>query len=316
MNLNEDVEKVIASFCGPCEAAQLANVSKNWRHAVLNTKLHFEGPSNGNTLSTLTCLANGPVNMPHVQHITLNDQSNTNLFKKCLDLAGPQLPDLRRRWHPSLELFLTYSFELTNLKDSLKNILFSLIYFKCTYYGATVDFHLNTQELICHSIDYCNNVFEGLHTLTLFNVTSLVAEDLLAIQKALQEKQLKSLEINGLLTDALISRMHFKSNSLTRLYLHYESICTWDTAQVLQKCMPNIEYFGLRSSNLMLYQLENFDWHLWPNLKGLDFENNYTLEGEILVPKTLTNTLHSRKHMLAFCPIVLKIIQVTCTSSN
>jgi hypothetical protein len=229
--------------------------------------------------------------MPYVKNIIINDQSNSLAFADAIALAGPQIKEVRRKWLPNLEIYITKSLDLSdlkcNLKDSFEKTIFKLVYFKCTYYDVIMDVKFTTQELICHSLDYYNNVFIGLLKLTLFNVSSFLAEDLSAIQKALQEKHLKSLELNGILTDALISRMHFKSHSLTRLYLHFQGVCNWDTARCLQTSTPNIEYFGLRSSNLMSHQLDNFDWSLWPNLKGLDFENNYTLVGQINVPKTL-----------------------------
>lgn len=285
--LNEDVEKVIASFCDELDAENLSRVSKVWHHAVRTTKLPFDGPPNGDTLSFLSSHRRGDALMPHVKRIVLDEfATNTPSFYQSLCMSGPQIPEIRKRWRPMLEMHSTEPL-LDDIKEHLEGLRFSTVYIKnigLAYQPMVFD----ADEAIMHSSDYLYNTFRGLIALRIYNTGHIAAsEDLAAIQKAIAEKQLRSLEITGILTDDLMSRLKPLSHTITSLSLHYQGLCDWKFAHVLQASMPNIESFALRSSNLTTSHLLNFSWSRWPKLKSLDFENNLSLYGSITVPDNL-----------------------------
>jgi hypothetical protein len=284
--LNEDVEKVIASFCDEQDAKNLYRVSKIWRHAVNTAKLPFDGPSNGNTLSFMSSYGREAL-MPHVNKIVLHEfATNTFSFYKCLLRAGPQLPDIRKRWRPMLEMECSEPL-IDEIKEHLETLRFSTVYIKNDGLGYK-PMVFSADEAIMHTRDYVYNAFIGLKALRIYNTwQARLPEDLAAIEKALGECSLRTLEVTGILTDDVMSRIVMRSSSITNLSLHYQGLCDWKFAHKLQNSMPNIEYFALRSSNLTAGHLANFSWNLWPNLKGLDFENNLTLHGPIQVPAGL-----------------------------
>ena len=285
--LNEDVERLIASFCDEQDAKSLYKVSKIWRHAVTTAKLPFEGPSNGDTLSFMSSYGRGDAFMPHVTKIVLHEfATNINSFYNSLLRSGPQLPDIRKRWRPMLEIESSEPL-MDEIKDHLETLHFSTVYIKSE--GGYKPMVFSTEEAIMHSRDYVYNAFKGLRALRIYNTwQARLPEDLAAINKALSECGLRTLEITGIMTDDVMSRLALRSGTITNLSLHYQGLCDWKFANRLQSSMPNIEYFALRSSNLTTSHLDNFSWDMWPNLKGLDFENNLTLCGPIKVPAGLT----------------------------
>ncbi len=214
------------------------------------------------------------------------ETTNTLSFYASLLMSGPQLPEIRRRWRPILEMDTSEPL-IRQIKDHLETLSFSSVYIKNNKLSYEC-MNLTTDEAIMHPTDYLYNTFNGLKSLIIYNTWYVKpAEDFAGIQKALAEKSLRSLEVTGILTDDLMSRMSIRSHSITKLTLHYQSLCTWKFANVLQTCLPNLEYFALRSSNLLAEHLDNFTWSRWPKLVGLDFENNGTLRGPLNVPASL-----------------------------
>lgn len=112
-----------------------------------------------------------------------------------------------------------------------------------------------------------------------------------ALQKALCMSGLESLTLYGLLTTDILASMSMHwpvSDSIETLLLQYESICDWTLAKSLQRLCPNVKRFALRASNLVLRDLEAFQWSLWPRLHELDLEHNYTLTALPIGCKSVT----------------------------
>lgn len=289
-DLNEDVEKVIASFCNENDIRNLARVSKKWKYAAESARLNYEGPINGDTISYYALERNGLCHMPFVNVIKADSLSNTTNFAIFVELCGPQLNDVRKKWRPHLELDLEIDMN-ENLLHQLQSLHFACVYIKNFSFTNTLrtkHIQFVTDEAVVYPSEYLQNTFVGLISLKLYNISNILPMDHDSIQKALQEQSLRRLEVTGLFTDTIMSNLTFQSRNLTTLHLHYQSICSWTFAHKLQRALPNIEDFALKSSNILLKHVNEFDWNLWPRLHSLNFENNLTLVGHIDVPKTLT----------------------------
>lgn len=286
MNLNllcEDVQRTIASFSCGFTAQSLKTTCTLWRDIVNTSKLHVGGSLNGSHFSyfvyehlsrqnvpeeifdrDVRLHEERPIYMPYVDYIDMTNIP-VHKFLRLFDHLGPQLPSIRSKWTPELNVNQTYL--------NLNSVTFSRVIAN----GECV-LNLNAESLVCSPKTYLLSSVNQVKSLcmTSYSRSENHPPDLLALQKAFQSN-LESLELFGVLTDSNMNALTKKTSTLKTLFLHHQSICTWKDTRCLQINCPNLEEFGISSSSLLDSDLEKFDWTLWPRLHTLIFDQNYIL---------------------------------------
>jgi hypothetical protein len=285
--LPEDVEQLIASMCETRERNSLACVNRNWRYAVsLAEDFNDESLSvNGHVLSIASILQNGPVFMRCLKVIDLTNASPCELVYEALHAL--QIHKLRRR-----ELSIYYNSDFCLDKQFLE-FLASKTW--TTALQTSARYHrINDQDVLLGARNVHlraqhlgNYIFSApLEKLEIID-DNFINQDQNVCQRAFSTPT-KTLCLHGILTDqAMLQLNTLKRNpSIQTLELHFQGICTFQYAQCLQRQCPNIRSLKIRASNLTEKNLAYFDWTLWPGLKTLDFEHNYTLN-TFMMPRGL-----------------------------
>jgi hypothetical protein len=275
--LCEDTQRHIIRLCGKKDVKSLSNTSKIWPFLIRTSILGFSGPINGTTFDRRTFEEHGPVFMPHVTTVVVDS------YDVIEGLEALQLHTIRRPLNLVVNLNVLndpIAILLSTIKWS--SVTLKRVYAMLTYRYLHSSFLLQTESLSANALDFDNLQLSGLlntlRSLTLFGFDNGTYSNTFIKIFSLK---LESLELYGVLTDAAIYEAVSTVGTLPTLKtlrLNNEGICSWVQARQMQSFFPNIEHFSLRSSNLLRSDLDdNFDFSLWPHLKSLDFNNNYTL---------------------------------------
>jgi hypothetical protein len=281
--LNDDVTRTIFSFCDSLSSLECVN--KRFKELAETTKVYFEGPINSTIFTLKSLEQNGPCYMPFVQNLNLvckeplTDYAALNLYSALLALK------LESRLQLNLTLILDTSvLELPGVYDYLQRFSYAVLAIHDNVGINSKDYTFQCKQLICESGFYWSHTFIGLESLHIFSSYGHYKIDEFALVKALKDNIIE-LEVHGpMLSDQLVETFDFVNTKLKILTLSQQSnACTWYNAKTIQKCCPNIEEFTLSSSNLIIHDLLNFDFFLWP-LKKLDVSYNYSLRELPKVP--------------------------------
>lgn len=290
MDLPEDVEQLIASMCETRERQALRSTSTSWRLAVdLSEDCNDEANSiNGHTLSLASILKNGPVYMRCLKTIDLTQGHPCELVFDALEALN--LGVLKKR---QVSLYFNYDFCLDQrFLDFMASrrwhtILQTFSFRPIDQVPVALPIQVNAQKAILRGQHFLLFQFKGpLESLELVDSSEL---PLFGPERAAQECQIlhkafssntSSLCLHGILTDmSMKSLERARPNyELVSLELHFQGICTFSSASSLQRMCPNLKALKIKASNLTSTTMAYFDWLLWPHLKSLDLEHNYTLE--------------------------------------
>jgi len=269
-DLCEDTQRHIVSLCDASTVEALAKTSKIWPDIIRTSVLSFCGPINGNTFSGETFVRNGPCFMPNLSIVHIN------ALHVIDGLTALNLTKVRQ-YKNGLKLFLN----LQILDDQIASFIESHTWGSIILLRRGSDFSsfsrpllCRTKKMVCFAEDFVYTKPETLEHLVL---TGFEINTYSAIFQSLFQFKLHTLKLYGFLTNAaIVSCTMLKMPSLKNLLLNNEAICDWQHAPTLQSMFPNVESFAIRTSNLLNTDLMFFNFKLWPHLKRLDFENNYT----------------------------------------
>lgn len=302
MDVCEDIECVIASFSNINDAAALKYVSHAWNRAALTAPLAFSGPLNGDTFSLQTLRTHGPRPMPFVRRVLLECRPNDVLPAELLDALRALEPTLRPKFKRRYEAAITINRDfLVKAQDTapavvawLETIAWDLLVWDGQ--PGTRGLKATTKEACMDAASYLEwTNLTVTHTLTLIDYTNNEGRSISAVQKAFSAP-IATLNLFGVLTDramgslALLDR---PNKSLASLMLLHQGCCTWDPALVyhLQRACPGLRKLAIQGSNLIRKDLTSFNWTLWPQLRVLNLENNFTLAAVDNWPMGLTGLL-------------------------
>jgi hypothetical protein len=268
----EDLERHIVTFCDVDTVGSLYNVSASWRRATQEARLHFSGPINGSTFSASTYSNHGPVYMPFVSEIYLMEQWNPDTLRAAIGAL-----DLTRGHRKRMiDLHMNHDF-LDSCPEDVLNYLTAIPWNTVHSDCAVVDsFRAQNMNVGIQTLVKSSN-FQVVNEITTVYFGTCPTFSVLASQKVFLTGA-KSIVMYGVLTDDAMSKLPVNYN-LERLCLVSESNCDWIHAKDLQRACPNLKAFSILSSNLIDRDLDNFDWSLWPSLKSLNVEHNYTFRG-------------------------------------
>ena len=270
--LCEDLERHIAGFCDLNTLKCLSNVSKSWRSAVNEAQVFEHGPINGTTFSSYTHSQHGPVYMQFVTEIQLLlvwDQAVILEALKALDL---------NRGHRKRNVTLHINQEFINsCGPAVLELLYGFHWYAINSDALNLDyFHTENANVTIHTIIHSKH-FQVIHELTIIYYGDNQDISRLGTERAFAMGS-RALVCYGVLTDESMKTASLNVN-LKRLCLINEGCCEWTNATNLQRAAPNLESFSILSSNIRDKDLDQFDWSLWPRLKSLNLEHNYTLRG-------------------------------------
>jgi len=270
--LCEDIERHIVSFCGEDSVASLRNVSKAWRAATQEARLFYHGPINGTTFSSRTFSEHGPVFMPFVTEIQLLEQWAPDTLRVAIGALHLTVGHRKR----VLDLHINREF-LESCPSDVFQFLTSIHWHSIQSDCAVVDFfHAENMNVGIQTLIQSDN-FKVTNEITIVYFGTCPTISQLASQKAFALGP-RSIVMYGVLTDDAMTRLPVNHN-LQRLCLISEGCCEWINAKDLQRACPNLEALSILSSNLIDTDFDHFDWSLWPRMRSLNVEHNYTLRG-------------------------------------
>lgn len=267
--LCEDLERHIVGFCDLDSLKALNNVSKAWRAAVHEGQVYEHGPINGTTFSLLSFSQHGPVFMPFVTELQLHG------FWSSDDLRnGLQALDLGRG-HRKRDMVLDISQKfIENCPADVIAYLQSICWHTIRSDADILDGFVTQNAAVAYQ---SIGSFKVSNELTTYYFGNSKEVSTIVSAKAF-ELMPKSIVLYGVLTDEAMGSLPINYN-LEHLTLVNEGCCEWNNAQRLQLACPNLESFSILSSNLVARDLDHFNWSLWPKLRSLNVEHNYTLNG-------------------------------------
>lgn len=304
-----DLERHIASFCDHWTLDSLSNVSKGWRHAVETAPVNIEGPINGDTFSFFTASRFGPVYMPFVNTIVLEyrfSEAPKNLLE-CL--AALKLHTFKKR-----KLALHISSAVLDAFGPQLHAFLATISWASISALDHVSIHLRAHTAHLSSYSWSQSTLVGLKKLFLIDMIKNEDLSVICVRKAFLAPELEHLCLYGVLTDTAMLDLP-RSTSLKDLECHYEGVCTWTNIRPLQLACPELRSFSIISSNLLKVHLDLFCWSLWPYLKRLNVEQNYTLNlnnGPIHWPPSLTELFVAYTNITGPSFMPLGLTKISC----
>ena len=274
-SLNSDIERYIVEFCDEADCIALEKTSKFFAEAVKTGKLSWEGRFNGPTFSLKTHIRNGPVFMPFLKTIDLTfntvytNMSSTTYLSECLEaLRVPFIIKMRAKVH------LIISSEILT-SHVIRNFINSISWASITCNDNLIfDLNVSTLKLNCQPRVYLSNIFRDVETLILMSTgrTNFAS----SMTKIIGESKMTSLTLYGVMTEYSMGINQIPCKSLKHVTLFHQSYRSWSGVHFFQRATPNLESLKISSSNLISSDFDCFDWALWPDLKKLDIENNFT----------------------------------------
>lgn len=212
--------------------------------------------------------------MPFVDTIVIDFVEAPNNTLECLEAL--KLSSFKKR---KLKLHVcSYAIE-SNV--GLINFL-KTIHWHYVASSVNVALDLTTQCAHLGSYTWASSIIRGLKKLIILDMMKNDEISVVCTKKAFDVEGLEALQLWGLLTDDAM--IDLKTNWTIRvLDLHYQGVCNWHNAQDLQRACPNLESFSIVSSNLLKSHLDLFCWPLWPSLRSLNLEHNYTLQSNTCI---------------------------------
>ena len=260
------------SFCDQDTLNSLHNVSKVWRSATREARVYENGPINGTTFSSKTYAQHGPVFMPFVSQIHLLEAWDHRVLSEALRALN--LLKFKKR---PLSLHINQVF-YESCPNDMMQFLASIHWHHI--YSDTVSlshFHTENANISVQTLLGSNNlVVENELTMIYFGNSTEIS--ILATQRAFSLGS-KAIVFYGVLTDDAMVSLPINT-TLTRLCLINEGCCDWYNVNSLQRACPNLTSFSIMSSNLIDGDFDHFNWSLWPKLKSLNLEHNYTMRGK------------------------------------
>ena len=291
--LCDDVQREIISHLDSIQDIQL--VSKHFNYIANTSKLYFEGHQNS-TIFSLKALR---------QYMAQNNSDMTKFrmpWATEIDLAtdfddfnaiDPEIlmKALKIIFHQEKKRHLilnSCSWALPGLPKFLSGYKFERILFSGHY---TLN-QTNNQGLVfsAKEVQVPASIYPFLNFIDVESLSlcldyvnaeiGLEHDSVLKAFNSKESKNLKSLYIYGpFFTNTIFSEFVIDSKllALKKLELNGQS-CIWHDARIFQLCCPNLEHLKISASNLICNDLDYFDWTLWPRLKSLSLEDNFTLK--------------------------------------
>jgi hypothetical protein len=277
LDLPEDVQLEIISFCDAQDLDVLCEVSQEVAKLVSKGPVHVRGLSNSTIFCYATYCNYGPVFMPFVKTIDLTDfqglTASAAELKEALDalrfetLRGPKHLILNSSW--AFTLGFVQDFMARNPWASITTIDAKALF----------EVPMEVDSLEIHTKAFARSNVKPRKRLVLVDFAT--DEELfhsVALEKALQSS-IEHFECIGVLHDALfpLFRLH-KNRKIKCLILHAQSLLEWTHMEALQHGLPNLESFGIIRSNYLWNDFLTIDWSLWPNVRHLFLQENFMLQ--------------------------------------
>ena len=331
--LCDDVQREIVSHLDSISGIQ--NVSKHFKYIANTSKLYFDGHKNSTIFSLKVLrqymLHNKDISlfkMPHAVEIDLvTDFNDYNAFDP--ELLKEALKQLFNFTNKKLRLVVnSFSWSLQGLPCFLSklNKFESILFSGHNYYNINKDLVFSCKEVHIPGSLYAHIKFENVASLSLcldYNINTEIALENISVRKAFNSQTtLNELFIYGpFLTCPIFSEFVISSQllALKTLELHCQ-LPIWHYARTIQLCCPNLKNFKISASNLITSDLDYFDWNLWPQLKSLSLEDNFTLKDFKNWPSNLEhlNILDTGLQLLKqknFETKKLKTLATSCSTS-
>lgn len=273
-----DLLRRIAEYSdGPTfEAVQ--GLSKEWKRAATDCPVHIAGPVNGNTFSIHTLEQNGPVYMPYVTRLDLSHFGHNH---KDVLIAALNALNIARITRP-ITVYATAAVvgmpEVCSILQTIRNL------YLWAYLDGPIVCNLTLHPSICHmsALAFASFDVRPRDKVCLMNYMKESEANVACVTSVAKAFLCgaRDLCFFGTLTDGLIGRLEDlpEMAHVEILGLHHQGILTWATWPTLMQKCPNVTQLRITGSNLVLADFQYFDWTLWPYLRSLDLEENWTLQ--------------------------------------
>jgi len=306
-DLPNELVAYVSTFLDPDDHASFRSVNRACQ-TILNEALDLVGHSPNSTTYNMTSFQeNGPTFMKYLRNISLYssvgylDADYEVEFPKFLrkGLLSLQLDRVRRPLNLDIQAF---DYIDDTVRETFENRTWTHFRVLEHDYRKREPFRIKCKHAtIGHPKTYVKHDIRPSESLTLQDLS--YANEASAIEKFFQHPTtVHTLTIHGQFTSQILCAIQASGRvqlSVTTLVLQSQLPELWPNITVLQRLLPNLEALTMSSSNIIAKDFQFFDWSLWPNLRSLNLENNWTLECvDLDVPKQITslylqNTLHS-----------------------
>jgi hypothetical protein len=327
-SLPDEVVAYISTFLDSNDLFEFSNVNRSFQ-SIQRQALDLVGNTPNSTVySFQSFMENGPIFMKYLRSIQLYQFAKyvcpqyESRFKQFLSegLLSLQVPLVRRELSLDIESLDLIFAPFQNVFESR---IWNSVQILCKDFGRTLSFrcrHANLHQ--AHT--YVRHNIQVLDSLQLHDVTRSSldpqGQSALAIQKLFSKHlTLHTLSIYGMLTQDLLETLKRSGTiqpSIRHLHLYNQLPEVWPLIKNLQVLLPNLETLSIRDSNLIAKDIEYIDWSLWPKIRNLGFQQNWTLEcSQLYVPQGLNSLyLDETIHDATSCANLLKKQSLTSLS--